>query len=52
VPLLSLDETPMLHLPNVEDNGFDIDDFNFDLDCRQEWKDSLEATDMVSFDSC
>jgi hypothetical protein len=51
-PLLSLDEIPTLHLPNLQCNDFYIDDFNFDIDNRQKWEDSLEATDIVSFDSC
>jgi hypothetical protein len=34
------------------DNDFDIGDFNFDLDYMQKWEDSLDQTDIVSFDSC
>jgi hypothetical protein len=51
VPLLSLGELPIPHLPNFDGNAFDIDYFNFDTDYRQEWEESLEFSSIVSFDS-
>jgi hypothetical protein len=38
VPKLILDELTTPPLPNFDDNAFHIDDFNFDIDYRQEWE--------------
>jgi hypothetical protein len=35
VPLLSLDDPPAPHLPNFDDNAFDIYDLHFEIDYRQ-----------------
>jgi hypothetical protein len=40
VPLLSLGEIPTLHLSNLDENAFDVDDLNFDIDNMQEWEDT------------
>jgi hypothetical protein len=45
---------PTPPLSDLQDNGFTIDDLNFDIDIdyRQYQEDILENTDIFSFDSC
>jgi hypothetical protein len=47
VPIFILDEIPNPYKPNYQENGFDVDDFDFDTYHMQEWEDSLEATDIT-----